>query len=351
MPAADGYEVAFTSALSRLILVGDDGRPRWVAEHRQLRDTAPRFAGDLLVAATESGLAAFDRATGATRWTAQLGERANTPTAGPVLVASTWDDSMFGVDAGTGATLWRVALPGAALGPAGLGPGGVAVTTWASDDQTAAGAVAVEAVSGRQLWSVLLPAGGVSAPAVVALPGPAVAPTAAKRAHAGAGGAASPTDAGGSAGAGAGDHVVVVVAGDVAAHGLALATGQERWATPLDGSGAPEVVPLPVGEGKVLAAHRLGGMALLSAADGRVEWTAGGDAAAVRGAPAGPGPGGRFAFPLDDGRVLLAGPGRPTSLVRPPGRASGVTVAGPHQLLAVATREAPANALVAFSGW
>ena len=74
------------------------------------------------------------------------------------------------------------------------------------------------------------------------------------------------------------------------------------------------------------------------------------DGAAVRGGPAGPGPGGRFALPLEDGRILLAGPEQPTAVVEPPGRASGVAT-GPGGLLLVGVREATDNDLTASTGW
>jgi outer membrane protein assembly factor BamB len=310
--------VAFTSALSRLILLDASGQTRWVAESRQLRDVAPRLTPELVVAATETGLQAFDRATGAPAWTADIGERANTPVLGAgVLVAPTWDGSIFGVDERAGTVRWRSALPGPAFGPA-ASDGTLAVTTWVADDHSAAGAVAVDVVSGATRWSVPLPTGGVSAPAVVA---------------------ATPGAPG----------VVVAVAGDVAAHGLDITTGAERWRTPLEGAGSPEVAPLAVPGGDVLVGHRLGGMALLDRR-GAVRWQVSSDGAAVRGAPAGPGLAGQFALPLDDGRVLLAGPGAPTVSVDPPGRVSGVA-AGPGGVLVVATREARVNGVTASTGW
>ena len=128
------------------------------------------------------------------------------------------------------------------------------------------------------------------------------------------------------------------------------AAGQPVWRVETEGAGSPEVPPLALADGRVLAVHRLGGMVGIDEADGRVRWQAKADAAAVRGGPAGPGPGGRCALPLDDGRLLLAGPDRPQEVLDPPGRVSGVAVAAGERLL-VATRGAEVNALVALHGW
>ncbi|HWC10678.1 MAG TPA: PQQ-binding-like beta-propeller repeat protein, partial [Acidimicrobiales bacterium] len=197
------------------------------------------------------------------------------------------------------------------------GDDGVVVATWEGEHGAGAGAVAVDPATGRQRWAVPLPEGGVSGPGLATV---------------------------------AGDELAVVVAGDIAAHALALDSGAERWATPLQGAGSPEVAPVDAGGGTVLVAHRLGGMALLDGADGRVRWEAASDGAAIRGGPAGPGPGGAYALPLDDGRVLVAGPRRPARLVDPPGRVSGVA-AGPGRVLLVATRETAENDLTALAGW
>ena len=66
----------------------------------------------------------------------------------------------------------------------------------------------------------------------------------------------------------------------------------------------------------------------------------------------GPALDGRFAFPLDDGRLVMAGPGRPENRFRPAqGRISGVALVpggrgglgGAGRALVVATREGDAN--------
>jgi hypothetical protein len=207
--------------------------------------------------------------------------------------------------------------------------GPIAVASWESEDGTAAGLVAVDAPSGAVQWRIALEPGGVGGAAVV--------------------------DARDGSPA-----IVVVVAGDDRVHAFELATGHERWTAAVDGAGSPEVPPLPLTKGQVLVADRQGALSLFGV-DGARRWHASTDGAAVRGGPAGPGPDGRYAFPLDDGRLVVAGPGRRGDIVQlgeiaPPGdgRISGVAVvpaggpASPGRLLVVATREAAANRVVAY---
>ncbi|MCA1692880.1 MAG: PQQ-binding-like beta-propeller repeat protein [Actinobacteria bacterium] len=320
MPAADTTGVAFTAGAHRVVLLDPSGAVRWQAERLGVRDVAPLLTPDLVVVAADDGVIAYERANGRMRWHRPLGERANTPVfAGGAAAVTTWEGSLVSLDLADGRVRWRTGLGGDALGPA-AGSGPVVVATF--DTGRAAGAVAVDAVSGAHRWSVPLPAGGVSAPAVT----------------------------GGGTGAG-GEAVVVVVAGDVAAHGLALDDGAERWRQDLEGAGSPEVPPLALAGDTVLVPHRQGGLALLGTGDGAVRWIAGSDGASVRGGPAGPGPGGWFALPLDDGRLLLAGPDRDPSVFEPPdGLTSGVA-SGPGGVLLIATAQGSANAISAASGW
>jgi len=318
MPGSDGAGVAATFGHSHVVLLDPAGQVRWTVDRARLRDVAPRLTGDSVLVATEDGLVAFDRANGALRWMADLGERANAPAvAGTVAVVSTWEGSLVGVDLAKGSVVWRTGLPGPALGPAAVA-GDAVVVSWEADHGVGAGINAVEATTGRQRWSTAVPAGGVSAPGVVTAPG--------------------------------GAAMVVAVAGDVAAHALAADSGVERWRAEVGGSGSPEVAPLDAGRGVALVADRLGGMALLDADNGATRWHVTSDGATVRGGPAGPGPGGAFALPLEDGRLLIAGPGRPETLVDPPGRVSGVA-AGPAGTLVMGIREAPDNDLTASTGW
>jgi outer membrane protein assembly factor BamB len=313
MPAADERDVAFTYGHQHLVLLDGKGRERWQAERLGLRDVAPRLTAELVLAAADDGLVAFRRTDGAKVWDSALAARANTPVVvGGLAVTSTWEGQMVGLQLADGRVAWRLALPGGSVGAPATDGTAVAVT-WQRDDQTAAGAVAVDAATGRRRWGVALEPGGVG--------GPAVTP----------------------------DGAVVMVAGDLAAHALALADGKERWRTPLRGAGSPEVPPAVVDARSVLVAHRLGGLDLLDTATGRRTWQESNDGAAVRGGPV-VGPAGSYAFPLDDGRLVLAGPGRPTEVRQAPGRISGV-VAGPGGLLVAATRGAAVNSVQATPYW
>lgn len=314
LPAADDRDIAFTYGRQHLVLLDGEGRRRWQADRLGLRDTAPTFAGDVVVAATDDGLAGYRRSDGVELWATPVGGRANTPVVvGRLAVTSTWEGSAVAVAIADGKVAWTVALPGPALGPPAT-DGTAVVVSWDRVSQRSGGVVALEGATGRRRWAAQLPGGGISAPAVTA---------------------------GGSA---------VVVAGDLAAHALALSTGEARWRTPVEGAGSPEVPPLAVDDRLVLVAHRLGGLDLLDAATGRRSWQVASDGAAVRGGPI-VGPAGSYALPLDDGRVLLAGPTRQTELVRPPaGRVSGLAT-GPKGWLVASLREAAVNTVESGPLW
>ncbi|MCA1684284.1 MAG: PQQ-binding-like beta-propeller repeat protein, partial [Actinobacteria bacterium] len=313
MPAADRDAVAVTFGHQHLVLLDGTGRRRWQADRLGLRDVAPGLTPQLVVAATDEGVAAFDRADGTLRWDARLGERANTPTlAGGRAVASTWEGSLVALDLVDGRVAWRAQLPGASIGPA-AGDGATVAATWEGAGRSGAGVVAFDAASGRPKWAADLEPGGVSGPLVA-------------------------------------DGLVVVVAGDLSAHALSADSGLDRWRVETDGAGSPEVPPVSAGDGAVLVAHRLGGLVLVDTAAGRPLWQAEGDGAVVRGAPAAAGRAGPFALALDDGRLLLGGPGRDQRVVESPGRVSGLAV-GPGGRLLVAGRDAPPNALAALDGW
>lgn len=305
MPAADRHGVVASYAKSWLIALDQRGRPQWEARDDSLRDVAPLLLDDAVVAATEIGLAAFDRADGQVRWRADVGDRSNTPVlADPyTLVTTTWDGRIVGVDLVSGARRWEYVLPDAVFGPPAARDG-IAIATWS------AGMTAVDVATGEPRWRIDLPVGGTSSPAAV------------------------------------GD-VVVVVAGDAAAHAFDVATGQRQWRTEVGAEGSEEVPPAAA-RGGVVVADRLGNVAMLSAASGKLTWRAEGEGAAVRGGPAIATRRNQavIALPVDDGRVLLAGPSR-REIVDPGGRVSGV-VATPDGLIVVATREVATNGLEAF---
>lgn len=313
MPAADDREVAFTYGHQYLVVLDARGAKKWEADRLGLRDVAPRLTPELVLAATDDGLAAFRRADGSRAWDTKLAARANTPVVvGRVAVTSTWEGELVGVGLADGRVAWRSPLAGGSVGPPAT-DGSVVVTTWHREDRSGAGVVAVDGATGRARWKATLAPGGVG--------GPAVTP----------------------------DGAVVFVGGDLAAHAFELADGKERWRTPLTGAGSPEVPPAVVGAGKVLVAHRLGGLDLLDMATGRREWQLTTDGASVRGGPV-VGPGGSFAFPLDDGRMVLAGPERRTEYRQAPNRISGLA-AGPNGLLVGSTRGASVNTIQATADW
>lgn len=313
MPAADDRDVAFTYGHDHLLVVDVAGRRRWEAVRLGLRDVAPRLAPDLVLAATDDGMVAFRRADGSKAWDVTLGGRPNTPVlSGGVAVTSTWEGQLVGLALADGRMVWKAPLPGGSQG-APVSDGATVAVTWQRDDHGAAGATAVEGATGRVRWSVPVEPGGVG--------GPGVTP----------------------------DGAVVFVGGDLAAHALGLADGKERWRTPLQGAGSPEVPPVAVGADAVLVAHRLGGLDLLETATGRRRWQVAMDGIMVRGGPV-VGPQGSFAFPLDDGRMVLAGPGRETETRQAPNRISGLA-AGPGSLLIAATRGATVNSVQATADW
>ncbi len=328
MPAVDDDGVSVTYGHLRVVLLDLDDSVQWEAERVGLRDVAPALTAELVVAATEQGLLAVDRATGRIRWDTQVGERANGPViVGNRAVVSTWEGSLTAFDLADGHVAWRTALPGPAIGPAATDGSAVAVT-WEEAHGQAAGAVVVDGADGRQRWSVPLEPGGVGGPAIAAI-----------RSGSGPGSDSASDSNSGS--------VVVAVAGDIAAHGLDLADGHERWRAATEGRGSPEVPPLALDDGEVLVAHRLAGLVLVDAGTGADRWMGTADGAAVRGGPAGPGPDGPFAFPIDDGRLFLVGPGLEPKRLDWPGRVSGVAMTS-DGLLLVATREARANYLIAL---
>lgn len=313
MPAADHRDIAFTYGHHALVLLDAEGRTRWTADRLGLRDVAPALTDDLVVAATDDGVAAFRRSDGAKLWDTALGQRANAPVvAGRLAVTSTWEGSLVALDLARGGETWKIGLPGSAVGPPAT-DGTVVVVTWDRTGERTGGAVAVEAATGQQRWTAGLPGGGISAPTLTP------------------------------------DGAAVVVAGDLSARALAVSSGHQRWRTLLDGAGSPEVPPAVAGPSAVLVAHRLGGVDLLDGATGRRMWGLATGGIAVRGGPV-VGTDGRFAVPLDDGRMVVGGPGREAEFRKAPSRISGLA-AGPGGLLVAASRGAAVNSVEATSHW
>jgi outer membrane protein assembly factor BamB len=304
MPATDDRAAAFTYGHLRLVLLDPGGRQTWETERLGLRDVAPLLLVDRVVAATDTGSAAFDRVTGRVLWNVDLGDRTNTPVLASegVLAVTTWDGRLLLLEASTGAVRHSIALPGAVLGPA-AGAEGVAVAAW--DDGLEAGVVAVDTSTGAMRWQQPVGADGVSSPSI------------------------------------AGSNAVVVT-GDAEVVSFALRDGRRTWTRRTSGAGSPEVPPYAGNE--LIVADRLGGLLGLAPNNGRVLWRQQGRGAAVRGGPAATD--GVVVMPTDDGRVVLR-TRNGVSVLDPPGRVSGVA-AGPDDLVLVATRDADQNELIAY---
>jgi outer membrane protein assembly factor BamB len=314
MPAADATAVAATYGHMRLVLFGVDGTKRWEAERLGLREEAPLLTADLVVVPADDGLVAVDRARGRIRWDARFGETSATPVrVGSLAITCTVEGSVVAVDLASGAVAWRMSVPGAAEGPPAT-DGHTVVVSWEPERGTDAGLTAVDGITGSLRWSGRLRAGGVSGPAVVA-----------------------PAE---------GDAFVVVVDDDLSAKAFDLATGRSRWALGVGSAGSPEVPPLVLPGGRVLVADRLAGLTLVDAA-GKKMWSTRADAAAVQGGPVGSA-GRRFALPLANGRILLAGPGTASATVQPPGGVVNGLASALGGPLFVATARGDDNQLVAY---
>jgi outer membrane protein assembly factor BamB len=315
MPVADGAGVSATYGHMRLVLFGIDGTKRWEAERLGFREEAPLLTPDLVVVPADDGLVGVERADGRIRWDARFGESAATPVmVGPLAVTCTGAGSVVAVDTRSGVVAWRASVPGAADGPPAT-DGHIVVVTWEPERGTDAGLTAFDGGNGALRWTSPLRAGGVSGPAVV---------------DPGTGGA-----------------FAVVVDDDLSAKAFDLASGRGRWTLEVGSAGSPEVPPLALAGGRVLVADRLAGLTLVDPA-GRKLWSTREDAAAVRGGPAGPTGGDRFALPLVNGRVLLAGPGAARASVQPPGGVVSGVARAPGGRLFVATARGDDNQLVAY---
>jgi outer membrane protein assembly factor BamB len=288
---------------------------RWQAQRLGFREEAPLLLPDLVIAPADDGLVAVERASGHIRWDSAFGEHAATPVrVGPLVVTCTTEGSLVGVEMATGHVVWRLALAGAAEGPPAT-DGHTVVATWEPDEGTEAGITAVDGQTGALRWTRPLRAGGVSGPAVVTSP--------------------------------AGGAVAVAVDDDLQAKSFDLDSGERGWSLGLGGAGSAEVPPLALAGGGVLVTDRDAGLTLVEA-DGRRRWHTRVGGAAERGAPAGPLSDGVFAVPLWSGRYLLAGEGKRSRTVQPPGGVVNGVAVGPGGVLVVATAQGPDNQLVAY---
>jgi outer membrane protein assembly factor BamB len=290
MPAVRGATTAATYGHAVLALF-DRGRLRWEAQLVGLRDVAPLITGDRVIAATDDGVATFERASGRLVAQAALGDRASTPViAGRHTVVTTWDGRLVALGA------WTAALHGPSLGPPAAGRGVVV----ASSDGGVAG---FDAATGARRWRHQFDAVGMSAPVIAR-------------------------------------GLAIVVAPDRRAHAYELASGREQWRADMGGAGSPEAPPAARRDAVALA-DRLGHLVVVDVRNGHRRWSADGDGAVERGGPAFAGDN-VVALPLDDGRLLVAGP-RKHRVLDPPGRVSGLVASG-HNLY-YATRESPPSFL------
>jgi outer membrane protein assembly factor BamB len=324
MPAADIDGAVVTVSHVFIVSLAPDGTERWRARRLGVREETPLLTPDLVVVPADDGLAAFDRATGAVRWDTHLGgnvhapdpdDAASTPVqGGSTILTCLARGALVGLDAGSGAVRWRVPLAGRSEGPPAT-DGRTATATWDPKRGDGAGIGAFDVANGARRWTAPLRAGAVSAPALV---------------H---------TDNG--------HALTVAVDHDLAAKAFDVDDGGKVWATGVGGGGSPEVPPLALGHGQTLVADRVGGLTLLDAHGGR-QWSTRVDAAAVRGGPVGPAGNGLYALPLYSGRLLVAGPRHPSSVVDAPGGlVSGVAVS-PNGTVLVSSAQGSDVQLVSY---
>jgi outer membrane protein assembly factor BamB len=319
MPAADANDVVATFSQTFVVDLKPDGSERWRGRRLGLREEAPLLTPGLVVVPAEDALVAFDRRTGDVRWDTRLGQStvhvpniddaASTPVAaGNTVFTCRGGGELVAVEAGSGAVRWRMPLGGRCDGPPAT-DGQTVVASWDPEHGEGAGIGAFDVTTGAPRWSAPLTAGAVSAPAIT---GP----------------------------------VAVVVDFDLAAKAFDLSSGRRLWTTTVGGGGAPKVPPLPVGNDKVLAADRVGGLTMLDL-HGHKVWSLRVRAAVVQDGPAGPTADGQYAVPLYNGKLLVAAAGRSSSVEAPGGLANGVAVR-PGGGLLVSTAQGRDDQLVAY---
>jgi outer membrane protein assembly factor BamB len=314
MPAADDRAVAATFGHHGVVLLTPAGAVLWQVTHDRLRDVAPALGIDIVVAAAEGGVVAFDRTTGAERWVASLGnERPTAPVLTPdLVVVLTWEGHAVAFGRADGRERWRAALPGGAMATPVVDASTLVAMWQPVSHDGAAGVVGLDLRTGATKWAQPIEPGGVGGPALA-----------------------------GDGGRG----LVVLVGGDLRAHAFDIADGTVRWvADTAGGAGSPEVPPVAEGS-DVIVADRLTGLTRLAATDGTRRWAVAGPGVVERGGPVAL-PSGRVALPIDAGGLLVTAGGHTPRLYSSDGRVSGL--ARTRDLLVVATREGDRNAISAF---
>ncbi len=122
----------------------------------------PAVTSDRVYVGTNSGVAAFHTATGATSWNKNLGANF---TASPTMVGNTLyigdlSGNYYALNAATGATVWKVKLTGAFYGSAVVANGIIYVGSYAGSFY------ALKATTGAVVWSYALSSGTDSSAAL-----------------------------------------------------------------------------------------------------------------------------------------------------------------------------------------
>jgi len=140
VPLSSGSTVAYAAS---------DGRQLWssAADARSALISAQQVSDTLLVLATDTGVVALDRASGAERWRAQLPELPLEPRVlGGSVYARTVGGTIIALDASDGTERWRSEV-GTLRRQALSGPTGGRLLAAGED-----GVAALEAATGRQAW-------------------------------------------------------------------------------------------------------------------------------------------------------------------------------------------------------
>jgi len=306
LPSTDHAGVVLTHSGSHLVAVDPQGTLSWSVAHQALRPVEPLLVNGSVVAAGEDDVVAVARSTGELRWRTPIGhERANAPAAdGDTVFVTTWEGRLLALELATGVVRWSVTLEGPSL----WRPAAIGTTVIAAWDGGWGG---FDVASGRPVWSEELWPDGTGSPAVLTVRGDPVALIA-------SGGRVDANDA---------------------------KTGKPRWRTTTWVDTAIDQSVTVVG-GHVAVPDRQGGVTVLDAATGALQWflEGGRGDVAERGAVAALSDG-LLAFALDVGGLRLSWPGGKLD-VDPGALVAGVAPLGAG--LVASTWHSDAPALVAF---